>query len=82
MTLAGSPAKVREHARLLGTTWVDAMAEAARRAGRQPEDALRAAKDAFLRIEGALVLARVLGDTEAFAETVALLPSLLAPDQE
>lgn len=82
MTLAGAPAKVREHARSLGVTWVDAMAEAAQRAGRQPEDALRAAKDTFLRIEGALVLARVLGDTEAFAEAVALLPSLLLPEQE
>jgi AcrR family transcriptional regulator len=79
MTLAGTPQKVREHARALAVTWIDAMTEAARRAGRQPEDAARAAKDAFLRIEGSLVLARVLGDTEPFTEAVGLLPSLLMP---
>lgn len=55
------------------------MAEAAQRAGRRPDDAMRAARDVFLRIEGSLVLARVLGDNDAFAETVALMPSLLAP---
>lgn len=58
------------------------MAETARRAGRRPEDALRAAKDVFLRIEGALVLARVLGDTEPFTEAVALMPGLLAAEQD
>ncbi|WP_440064173.1 TetR/AcrR family transcriptional regulator [Streptosporangium sp. OZ121] len=81
MTLAGTPAKVRDHARSLAVTWIDAMAEAAQRAGRQPEDARSASNDAFLRIEGALVLARVLGETRAFTETVALLPSLLMPAQ-
>lgn len=80
MTLAGTPAKVRDHARALGKTWVDTMAEASQRAGRKPDDAVRAAKDVFLRVEGALVLARVLGDTDAFAEAVALLPSLLMPE--
>ncbi|MGW2773462.1 TetR/AcrR family transcriptional regulator [Streptomyces olivaceoviridis] len=82
MTLAGAPEKVREHARSLAMTWIEAMTEAAQRAGCRPEDAQRAAKDAFLRIEGALVLARVLGDTEPFAQAVALLPRLLAPEQD
>jgi TetR/AcrR family transcriptional repressor of lmrAB and yxaGH operons len=79
MTLAGTPERIRDHARLLAKTWLDAMTEAAQRAGQQPEDATRAARDVFLRIEGSLVLARVSGDTDAFAETVALMPSLLAP---
>ncbi|MEU8632146.1 helix-turn-helix domain-containing protein [Amycolatopsis sp. NPDC048633] len=81
MTLAGTPAKLRDHARALGKAWVDAMADASRRAGRRPEDAQRAARDVFLRVEGALVLARVLGDTDAFAEAVALMPSLLLPQK-
>ncbi|MFD0305265.1 TetR/AcrR family transcriptional regulator [Streptomyces sp. NPDC127119] len=81
MTLAGAPAKVREHARSLAVTWIEAMVEAAQRAGRGPDDARRVAKDVFLRIEGALVLARVLGDTEPFTEAVALLPTLLAPER-
>lgn len=79
MTLAGTPPKLRDHARDLGKTWVDAMTDASRRAGRTPKQAARAAKDAFLRIEGALVLARVLGETDAFAEAVADLPKLLMP---
>ncbi|MFD9733505.1 TetR/AcrR family transcriptional regulator [Umezawaea sp. NPDC059074] len=82
MTLAGTPEKIREHARALARTWIDAMAEASRRAGRPADEATRAAKDAFLRIEGALVLARVTGDTEVFAETVALLPGILLPGPE
>ncbi|WP_329347817.1 TetR/AcrR family transcriptional regulator [Streptomyces sp. NBC_01261] len=82
MSLAGAPAKVRDHARSLARTWIDAMAEAAQRAGRSPEGAQRAAREAFLRIEGALVLARVLGDTDAFAEAVTHLPSLLMPEQD
>jgi AcrR family transcriptional regulator len=77
MTLAGTPEKVREHARSLAKTWIDVMTDASRRAGLLPDEAVRAAKDAFLRIEGALVLARVTGDTEVFDETVALLPSIL-----
>ncbi|MFD4635887.1 TetR/AcrR family transcriptional regulator [Lentzea sp. NPDC058436] len=80
MTLAGTPEKVRNQARLLATTWIDAMADASRRAGRDQADALRAAKEAFLRVEGALVLGRVLGDTDAFADSVALLPGILLPD--
>ena len=79
MTLGGAPKAVRDHARALAKTWIDVMADAAQRAGRQPDEAVRAAKEAFLRIEGALVLARVVGDTDAFAETVSLLPSILAP---
>ncbi|MFD9701849.1 TetR/AcrR family transcriptional regulator [Lentzea sp. NPDC059081] len=80
MTLAGTPEKIRDQARALATTWIDLMADASRRAGRAPADALRAAKDAFLRIEGALVLGRVTGDTNAFAESVALMPSILLPE--
>ncbi|TDQ65323.1 TetR family transcriptional regulator [Actinomycetospora succinea] len=80
MTLAGAPAALRDHARSLATAWLEAMTDASRRAGRRPEAAVRAARDAFVRIEGALVLARVTGDTGVFAETVALLPSLLTPE--
>ncbi|MFJ5984541.1 TetR/AcrR family transcriptional regulator [Lentzea sp. NPDC092896] len=82
MTLAGAPEKIREQARSLARTWIDVMAEASQRAGRKPDDAVHAAKDAFLRIEGALVLGRVMGDHEAFAESIALMPSLLLPDLE
>ena len=81
MTLAGAPAKIREHARSMATAWIEAMAAAARRAGRRPDVAARAAGDAFVRIEGALVLARLTGDTGAFTEALALLPNLLITDR-
>jgi TetR/AcrR family transcriptional regulator, lmrAB and yxaGH operons repressor len=80
MTLAGAPAELRDHARALATAWLDAMADAARRAGRSPDGARRAAEDAFVRVEGALVLGRVTGDTRAFADALALLPRLLTDD--
>jgi TetR/AcrR family transcriptional repressor of lmrAB and yxaGH operons len=80
MTLTGAPATIRDHARSLAMAWIDAMVDASRRAGRRPDAAARAAKDAFVRIEGALVLSRVTGDAAVFAETVALLPSLLLPE--
>lgn len=80
MTLAGAPAPLRDHARSLAAAWIDAMTAAARRAGHRPEAAVRAARDAFVRLEGALVLGRVTGDTGIFAETLALLPSLLVPN--
>ncbi|MBW0102286.1 TetR/AcrR family transcriptional regulator [Pseudonocardia sp. KRD291] len=80
MTLAGAPPGIRDHARSLATAWIDAMTDASRRAGRRPDAAVRAAEDAFVRIEGALVLGRVTGNTGAFHETVALLPALLVPE--
>lgn len=82
MMLAGAPSRIRDHGRLLATTWIDAMVDASRRAGRPPQEAARAANDAFVRIEGALVLARVTGDTAAFTEAVAQLPALLLPEPD
>ncbi|MET9224499.1 helix-turn-helix domain-containing protein [Lentzea sp. NPDC003310] len=79
MTLAGTPEKIREQARGLAKTWIDVMTEAAQRAGRGPEEASRAARDAFLRIEGALVLGRVMGEHDAFAESIAAMPGILLP---
>jgi TetR/AcrR family transcriptional repressor of lmrAB and yxaGH operons len=80
MTLAGAPQQIRDHAHALAKVWIDEMAKASHRAGRSPKEALRAAKDVFLRIEGSLVLARVIGEQDAFAEAVAIMPSLLMPD--
>lgn len=81
MTLGGTPARIRDHAKSLAAAWIEAMTQAAQRSGQSPADALRAAKDVFVRVEGALVLARVTGDTGAFAEAVALMPSVLAPTE-
>lgn len=57
--------------------WLDAMAAAAREAGLPPAVARQRAEDAIIRIEGALVLARISGDTGPFERTLAELPATL-----
>ena len=78
LTLSGAPESVRAIATRLAALWVDAMAAAAVRAGRPPESARAAAQDAFVRIEGGLVFARIFGDPSAFRRTLDQLPSILA----
>lgn len=54
--------------------WIDALTSVVRETG-QPEPAARArAQDAVARVQGALVLARGLGDTSVFKRTVEDLP--------
>ena len=50
---------------------------AAREAGQTPAAAKRAAQDALIRIQGALVVARVSGDRQPFQRVVRELPALL-----
>ena len=57
--------------------WLGAMAAAAREAGLSPAVARQRAEDAIIRIEGALVLARISGDTGPFERTLAELPAIL-----
>lgn len=77
LSLAGAPERVRAKAGELAKAWSDAMAAAARRGGCTRAVAQRRARDALVRFEGALVVARVLGDTSAFTEAVRELPRLL-----
>lgn len=57
--------------------WLRAMTNAAREAGLSPMVARQRAEDAIIRIEGALVLARISGDTGPFERTLAELPATL-----
>lgn len=57
--------------------WVEAFAGVAREAGASRKVALERAEDAVAAIEGALVLARVRGDTAAFRRSIKRLPDLL-----
>ena len=59
------------------TGWIDVFATVARGAGARPKVAIARAQDAVAGIEGALVLARVTGDTAPFARAIARLPELL-----
>jgi AcrR family transcriptional regulator len=66
-------------AALKGATqaWIAAFAATARESGLSPAQARSRAAEAVIRIEGSLVLSRVLGDTSAFESTLKLLPDLL-----
>ncbi|GAA2543200.1 TetR/AcrR family transcriptional regulator [Winogradskya consettensis] len=77
MTLMGAPDDIKAHAARLARTWLQAMTAAAVRAGATESDAAGRARAALVRIEGALVVARVLDDPSVFAQTLAELPDLL-----
>ena len=63
------------------TLWIDAIAQAIEREGfSQPEAHVRA-QDAVMNIQGALVVARALGDPEPFSRLMKKLPdTLLKPE--
>jgi AcrR family transcriptional regulator len=77
LTLSGAPEGVRASAAEITAAWIDAMAAAAGRGGASPEAARSAAEEAFVRIEGSLVLARLRGDPSAFRRAIAALPQVL-----
>jgi hypothetical protein len=55
------------------------MTSAAIRAGASQAEANERARAALVRIEGALVVSRVLDDPSVFEQVLAELPGLLAP---
>jgi AcrR family transcriptional regulator len=60
--------------------WIKAFSDIARESGFTPSAAKARAEEAILRIEGSLVLARVLGDNTTFERTMKLLPDLLTAE--
>ncbi len=80
LVLGSTHARFREQLRTLFRAWVTAIAAPLLDAGLPKATARARAEDAVLRIEGALVLAGGVGDTEIFGRTLRTLPStLLAP---
>ena len=57
--------------------WLKAFTNIGRESGMSTPVARARAEEAIVRVEGALVLARVLGDTSPFERTLKLLPDLL-----
>jgi AcrR family transcriptional regulator len=57
--------------------WVSAFAKAAKDSGLGAAAARAKAEEAIVRIEGSLIMARVLGDTTGFERVLKLLPDLL-----
>jgi AcrR family transcriptional regulator len=82
LSLSGAPESIRAIAAELTAGWIDAMAAAAERGGAGSADARLAAEEAFVRIEGSLVLARLRGDPTAFRRTMAELPRTLLAGQD
>jgi TetR/AcrR family transcriptional regulator, lmrAB and yxaGH operons repressor len=80
LTLSGAPDGIRASAARITTAWIDAMATAAGRGGAAEPAARLAAEEAFIRIEGSLVLARLQGDPSAFRRAMAELPRMLLGD--
>jgi TetR/AcrR family transcriptional repressor of lmrAB and yxaGH operons len=77
LTLSGAPEGIRVIAAEIATAWIDAMATAAGRGGAGAAAARLAAEEAFIRIEGSLVLGRLRGDPTAFRRTMTELPLML-----
>ena len=57
--------------------WIHSFAEIARESGFSPAMARSRAEEAVLRIEGSLVIARVLGEASQFKRTLKSLPDFL-----
>ncbi|GMT39257.1 hypothetical protein NHP20013_14090 [Helicobacter bizzozeronii] len=57
--------------------WIEAFAGVARQSGARRPEALARAQDALASIEGALVVARVTGDTTSFTRAIRRLPDVL-----
>jgi AcrR family transcriptional regulator len=57
--------------------WIKAFADLAKESGLSASAARMRAEEAIMRIEGSLVLARVLGDTAPFQKAIKALPELL-----
>ena len=79
VTLSGAPDAVLAGAREMSRVWIEGMEAVARRGGQEEDAAREAAQDAFVRIEGALVYARVFGDQAPYERVLGELVELLAP---
>jgi AcrR family transcriptional regulator len=75
--IGDSSRRFHPRVRKLFRAWIDAIASALRDAGLARPVAQARAEDAIVRIEGALVLARSLGEPEIFGRTLRALPDEL-----
>jgi TetR/AcrR family transcriptional repressor of lmrAB and yxaGH operons len=78
-SIEGTPEAVRAPLAAGLTAWIAAVARVVGDAGLDPAESRRRAEDMAIRIEGALVVSRALGDTGPFRRTLArLVDDLLA----
>jgi AcrR family transcriptional regulator len=77
MTLGGGTDAIRKTIRGAYDAWLNAFAQVAGEAGAPAALARSRAQQALIEIEGALVVARVTGDSEPFLQILKNLPNLL-----
>lgn len=78
LSIPGGSAELQRALRKAMEAWISAFAKVAKESGLGPSAARSRAEEAILRIEGSLVLARVLDDTTTFERVLKSLPDLLA----
>ena len=77
LSIPGGSEQLQSAIRAAMQAWIGAFAQIAKESGMASALARSRAEEAVLRIEGSLVLARVLGDTTAFDLTLECLPDIL-----
>jgi len=77
LSLGNGDNPFREDTRDAIGTWTGAIADVLEEAGRTREEAEARARDAVIRIQGSLVVARATGDPGVFRETLDALPDEL-----
>ncbi|WP_447968686.1 TetR/AcrR family transcriptional regulator [Nitrospira sp. M1] len=77
LSFGGGDDDVKRHIRRGLAAWVEALAKVAREAGVSTTKARQQAQDAIGRIQGSLVMARVLQDRGPFERTLLKLPTMI-----
>jgi TetR/AcrR family transcriptional repressor of lmrAB and yxaGH operons len=77
LSIPGGSAELQLALRGAMQAWVNAFAQVAKESGFGIATARSRAEEAIVRIEGSLILARVLGDTTGFDRVLKSLPDLL-----
>ena len=77
LSLGEGSESVRMRIRASSSSWIEAMARVAAQAGLPRAAARRRAEEAFIQVQGALVLSRATGDAKPFRRAVGSLPALL-----
>jgi AcrR family transcriptional regulator len=76
-SIAATPEPVRQRLRAGVATWIDALATTLTQAGLEVSEAMARAEDTVIRVQGALVVSRALGDRRHFTDLVKRLPDQL-----
>lgn len=79
MSLGNADGPFRTTIKTAMAAWMDAMARLAKDAGASTATAKERAERAMTTIQGSLVVARCMGDNNAFLRSLKLLPDILLP---